>query len=351
MSFKMKAAMALKTVGRKISAKSPTIMVVTGTIGLIAAGVIAAKKSATELNQVLEEHNRDKEKLKEHRNDLVAAGDAKEGAEAEKQYRRLITALYIRTGKKLVKVYGPALVLAILSVASIFGGHKILTKRHLAAIAECYGVRETLNEYRKRVAGKIGDEAEELLWLGGDKEIVTEDIPDEKTGEVKTESSEQLHGQMTKGVYRYICSRETMKPHAWYDFEQRQVRYLQQSVESIGNSWLEGTTNQRPGEYITLIDIMKFNWKQEYLQDHPEVFTDGWWVKNPYAAPLDLIHPIVMNVKKISAPGEEPKYEVIFNAQGNIVMAMELAKKEQRETVFRSRKRPRGRIKPAAAIA
>lgn len=343
MSFKTKALSGLRKVGVKLSQKSPTIMVVAGTIGLIAAGVVAAKKSATELNAILEEHKQDAQKLRDIRDGKVVLESISTEEFAEKKYKKNLCTLYLRTGKKLVKVYGPALVLAILSVVSIFGGHKILTKRHLAAIAESYAVKETLNEYRKRVAGKIGEEAEELVFLNADKEIVTEEIKDPKTGEVKRESSEVLRGPATKGIYRYIVSRETMRPHAWYDFESRQAQYLQLSVAEIGNQWLE-----EDGDFILLRDIMRHNWKESYLRQHPEVFTDGWWTRNPYGEPLG-VKPIEMKVKKISGPGEEAKYEVIFNAQGNIVEAMAMAEQEKREERFRFKRKPRGRLRPEFA--
>lgn len=343
MSFKTKLIGAAKKVGVKLSQKSPTIMVVAGTAGLVVAGVIAAKKSATELNKVLEEHKADKQKLQDIRDGKVEREEVSTEEFAEKKYKKLLTALYIRTGKKLVKVYAMPLLIAIASVASIFGGHHILTARHIKAVTECYAVRETLNEYRKRVAGKIGPDAEELLFLNADKEIVTEETKDPETGETKRESAEVLRGPSTKGIYRYICSRETMKPHAWYDFETRQSQYLAFSVEKVGNDWLE------ENDFIMLRDIMRHNWKESYLKQHPEVFTDGWWTKNPYGEPLPLIHPIIMKVKRISAPGEDAKYEVIFNAQGNIVEAMAMSEKENREEKFRFKKRPRGRVKPATA--
>ena len=343
MSLKSKIVFAAKGIGRKISANSPTIMVVAGTVGLVIAGVIAAKKSATELNGILEEHKEAKQKLKDIRDGVVEIPEMTAEEYADKKYKKHLTALYIRTGKKLVKVYGPALVLAILSVVSIFGGHKILTKRHLAAIAESYAVKETLDEYRKRVKGKLGDEAEELLFANAEKEIVTDEIKDPETGEVKRESAEVLHGPATKGIYRYICSQETMKPHAWYNFETRQVQYLTASVLQIANDHMEDH------EYLILKDIMQHNWKDSYIKEHDEIFNAGWWWKNPFAKPLDLVHPIDMQVKKISGEGEEPKYEVIFNCQGDIVNAMRLAKAQNREEKLNARKKPRGHYRAATA--
>lgn len=341
--FTAKLAGMAKLAGKKISAKSPTILVVAGTVGLIAAGVIAAKKSATELNAVLDEHKADKQKLQDIRDGKVVLDEISTEEYAAKKYKKHLTALYIRTGKKLIKVYGPAIVLAILSVLSIFGGHKILTKRFFASVTECYAVRETLNEYRKRVAGKIGDEAEELLFLNAEKEVVTEDVKDPKTGEVKRESAEVLHGPETKGIYRYIVSRETVKPHAWYDYESRQCEFLDRTLMVVGNDYLNDHT------FLFLKDLMQHVWKDEYICKHPEIVDAGWWRGNPYAEELPLINPVTIKIKKISAPGEESKYEVIFNCQGNIVQAMELANKEKREAKFRYKKRPQGKLRPSAA--
>ena len=63
---------------------------------------------------------------------------------------------YAQTGVKLVKLYGPSLVVGGLSVAAILASNNILRKRNVALAAAFSTVSKSFEEYRGRVIEKYG---------------------------------------------------------------------------------------------------------------------------------------------------------------------------------------------------
>lgn len=324
MGFKENIIHGAKVFGRKVKAKSPTILVVAGVVGLVGAGIAACKQTSKELNKVLEEHKKDVQALKDIRDGKVVLNDITTEEYAATKYKKHLTHVYLRTVAKLAKVYAVPLLMAALSVTSILTGHGILNKWHLNAVAEVYAVRETLNDYRERVKGKIGDEAEKLLFLDAEKAIVTDKVTDEN-GEEKEESREALVGTGAGDhLYTYEVSEKTMK--GFYHFNHPS------SVETMLKHLLSSANNQMElHDMFFLADYMRHHWKDEYLAKHPEVFTDGWMRNNPLAAKqIDDVAPIVADLVRVSGPQEPVRYTITFNAQGNIVKAMAANKNKEK---------------------
>lgn len=338
MSFKSKITGFAVKAGKRLQQKCPTLMVVGGVAGLVVAGVLACKETHEQLDTVIAEHKEKVQAIKDIRDGVVVLDEISTEEYAEKKYKKHLLHIYLCTICKLAKVYAPAFLLATASVFSILWGHKIVTRRHLAAVAECYAVRETLNEYRKRVADRVGAEVEERIYNNEDVEVVTQKVKD-ADGKEKEELRESVAGKGDKQTYCYIASRETIKSDWWDDDEQLMISKL----EGI---WLEPANHvfEDRGE-LTIIDCMRAPWEREYLKKFPEIRSAGWWRDNPYAAALPTVRPIGCHVHRISQPGEPLVLSVTFNAQGDIYAAMELAKQEQRECKARFRKR--ARVKPA----
>lgn len=324
MGFKETIVHGAKKLGRTISAKSPTIMVVGGTIALVAAGVLACKQTRSKLDEVISEHKEKKQALQDLRDGVVVLDEYTTEEYAEKYYKKHLTNLYLQTVCKLAKVYALPLLLAAMGITSIFAGHRILSVRHLKAVADTFAVREAFSEYRGRVADRIGAEEEKLLYLNGEKAIVTDQEIDPNTGEVRPNSHEETVSLgESKMSYTYICSPETMIsfPSTISDGTFRKM--LEFRIKSA-NEYLERH------DQTVLGDIMRHFWNDEYCRQHSEIFTDGWWIDNPLAPALDSVHPIVADIKRIPDENGGRKYAVTFNCQGNIAEAMRIAKKQER---------------------
>lgn len=340
MGFKEKFVFGARKLGRTLSKKAPTLMVVGGTIGLIAAGVAACKATASKLDATLEEHKQKAESLRQIRDGEIVLDSISTEDYAKNEYKKQLAALYFQTTCKLLKAYAPALILAALSAASILTGHNVLKKRHLAAVAECYAVQNTLTEYRKRVAGRLGDEAERLLYVGGEKQIVTDAETDPETGEVRATQSHEAIVSNCKRLphYTYIVSADTVHSFVLSTSDANFQRLIQDKVRYANDYF------GRHGQCV-LGDIMRGVWKNDYLTKHGEIFGHGWWAENPLCDPLPEIYPIDVTIKMISEPGQPRMYAVTFeNVQGDIGYAMDIAKKQAREAEKQEKRATRKNI-------
>lgn len=324
-----KIAKGATKAGLKLKQASPKLMVIGGTITLIAAGVIACKKTATELDGVIDKHNETVKKLHEIR-DAVRDGDEvtlPDGSEyTEETYKKHLAFTYIRTGGRIVKVYALPLTLALLSVCSILGGYKIIEGRHLAAVAEAYGIKETFKQYRGRVAERFGEEVEKEIFVNGEKKLVTEEEIDPETGEVKSVTKDTLVAKKPshRDIYTYIFD-ECNCPHTWNRHPGYNYTYLMQ-IQNQANDYL-----QRHGS-ITLNEILK----QLGFQDIPaEAMTLGWMLNNPTGYGDEIIDfgicPIESDYNDVGCfKGGLPDYLLNFNCDGDIQASMLLVQEQKR---------------------
>lgn len=322
MSIKTMFVSGAKKAGRWLSAKSPTIMVVGGTIGLVVAGVVACKETHDKLDGILEEHKQKVQALKDIRDGKVVLDEYTTEEYAEKYYKKHLFHLYLALTGKLLKAFAPALILALLSTIAILTGHKILSVRHLTAVASCYQVTNEYNAYRGKVREVLGEDKELELATGAQKAVITDTIVDPETGEAKTESHEGLVGDDSMTKWSYIADRSTVCDYVWNVNSDAQFRHLLELRVDDACRALKSC------KQVVLKDVMKCFWTPEFLVKHPEVLVDGWWTDNPLAPELDPERPIGYSVKLIE--GElghgDRRYVVTFFPQGNIQEAGRAAK-------------------------
>lgn len=332
--FKNAGAGIVKAAGRaklRLKADSPKIMVVGGTIGLVVAGVIACKKTAKEFSAVMEQHDKNIEKLHEIKEALANGEEATfpDGSKCtEDSYKKHLASAYIVTGGRLIKVYAVPMTLAILSVASILGGYKIIEARHLAAVAEAYGLKETFKKYRSRVAERFGKEVEQELFVNGERKLVTEEEIDPETGEVRQVTKDKVVAKRRNpeeiDVYTYIFDSANC-PYSWDRHPGYNYQYLIQ-VQNQSNEYL-----QRHG-CITLYEILK----QLGFQDIPaETMSLGWMLDNPTGygdGYVDFgICPIENDYNDPGCfKGGLPDYLLNFNCDGDIQASLKLVQERKR---------------------
>lgn len=137
-----------------LNKNSPTILVVTGVVGLGATAVMAAL-ATRKIDPILETHQKQRFEIE------VTAADQHTLVDG-----RQVAKLYIETTYELTKIYAPTLVVGTLSAVSVLHGHKILKGRHLATMAAYSGLMEQYQAYRARVAETIGNELERDIYSG-----------------------------------------------------------------------------------------------------------------------------------------------------------------------------------------
>ncbi len=172
---------------------SPTLFVVGGVVGFGVTVVMAAKASR-QGTRVVSAH-------KAERASFVRPSD-NASKELQRDYQAGLTELYYTTTIRLVRVYGPTVVVGSLSAASILYGHNLLRGRHVAALAAYSGLSEQFLAYRGRIQKTLGPKLEQEIFNGAHGQYVED--PNHK-GEYKLQA-----------VYDEEAAREAaLRP--WFD--------------------------------------------------------------------------------------------------------------------------------------
>lgn len=153
---------------------SPTILTAVGVVGVIAAGILAAR-ATLKLEDTLDDANRR----------LERANDTDESK---------IKAVTVNT-IDLVKLYGPSVTLGLVSIVCIVSANNILSKRNAGLALAYKGLEESVSRFRDRVRGEVGEEREDELWRGIEKVEYTDDKGKKKT--VKALTSDGQMGTTT----------------------------------------------------------------------------------------------------------------------------------------------------------
>lgn len=158
--------------GRKYS---PEILIGVGIIGVVTAGVLAAR-ATLKLETVVDGAKDELEDIHTLRDNssIVDYSDNKHG--------RNVAKVYVKTGFSLVKLYGPSISLAAVSVACLIGSHGIMRRRNAALVVMYKGVETMYNNYRARVVEEYGPE-KDLDYHLGRREVIQE-TKDPETGKV-----------------------------------------------------------------------------------------------------------------------------------------------------------------------
>lgn len=147
-----------------LRAKSPTILVVSGVVGLGATAVMAAK-ATRRLDPILDDHAKGR------------IGIEEQGLAGKAEQRALLD-LYVDTSISLTKLYGPTVFVGAASAVSILGGHRVLVGRHVASMAAYSGLFQEFQNYRARVSESLGEDRERALYEGS--RLSWQEDPDHK---------------------------------------------------------------------------------------------------------------------------------------------------------------------------
>ena len=165
--------------GFKFKKHSPEILAVAGVVGIVASGVMACKAS-TKLSGVIEETT---EQLNQVHDYVEQNGYSDKYTEEDSKKDTAI--IYTQTAVKLVKLYGPAVILGTLSITAMLTSNKILRKRNIALAAAYTTVDKAFKDYRGRVIERFGEELDrELKYNLKAKEI--EEVVTDENGEETT---------------------------------------------------------------------------------------------------------------------------------------------------------------------
>lgn len=177
-----KAASFVKKTGFQLRQYSPEILVVAGVIGTVVSAVMACK-ATTKVNDILEQHKEDVEKIH------TVAKDEKYADEyTESDMKKDLTIVYAQTALKFAKLYGPAVLLGSLSITGILTSNNILRKRNIAIATAYAALDKSLKGYRERLTERYGETVDRELKYGIKAQKIEETVVDEngKTKKTKT---------------------------------------------------------------------------------------------------------------------------------------------------------------------
>ncbi len=189
-------------VGFKLKKHSPEILVVAGVIGTVTSAVMACK-ATLKVNDVIDE-------TKETIEDIhYCVGKGLKTADGEEYTQEVankeLTIVYIQTGWKFAKLYGPAVLLGVASIGCMVGSNKILRKRNIALGAAFTAMDKSFKEYRGRVIEKFGKDLDRELRFNTKAKQIEETVVDENGKEsTVTKTVEIVDPNVTHSIYSVV---------------------------------------------------------------------------------------------------------------------------------------------------
>lgn len=212
----------------KIQKHSPVILFVTGAVGFGATVVLAA--SATlKLEGILDEHHDYVEKIETAKTDMpdvYSEDDAKKDS----------VKLHVQTGVKIAKLYTPAFLIGVASLAAFTGAHVVLNRRYAGVVAAYAVLDTTFKGYQERVKEKYGEAAHlELKHDMVDHNVV--DADGKITGVVKSPRSKS---DVSEYARYFDASSTQWQRFPSYNavFLRAQQNWANDLLKSRGHVWL-----------------------------------------------------------------------------------------------------------------
>jgi len=163
-------ATAMKLVGRggfTLKRLSPEILIGVGVIGVIVSTGLACR-ATLKIDEVIDEAQTNLKKIKAGTENYTAIDEQKDTA-----------IVYLQTGVRFIKLYGPAVILGVASVSCLLGAHSIMKKRNIALVAAYKAIDGGFKDYRRRVVEEFGSDKDHMLKYGIKQETITEIEKDE----------------------------------------------------------------------------------------------------------------------------------------------------------------------------
>ena len=189
-------------VGFKLKKHSPEILVIAGVIGTVTSAVMACK-ATLKVNDVIDET---KETIEDIHYCIGKGLKTSDGEEYTQEVaNKELTIVYIQTGWKFAKLYGPAVLLGVASIGCMVGSNKILRKRNIALGAAFTAMDKSFKEYRGRVIEKFGKDLDRELRFNTKAEQIEETVVDENGKETTvTKTVEIVDPNVAHSIYSVV---------------------------------------------------------------------------------------------------------------------------------------------------
>lgn len=164
--------------GLKLKKHSPEILLVAGVAGIVTSGVMACK-ATLKVEEIVDGAKEQIDTIHE-----VAENPEMKEKYTEDDAKKDLAIVYTQTAVKMVKLYGPSVLLATASIGCIVGSNRILNKRNVALAAAYKAVDKSFKDYRGRVVERFGEKLDKELRYNIKAKEVEEVTTDENGNEV-----------------------------------------------------------------------------------------------------------------------------------------------------------------------
>lgn len=170
---------AFTRTGLKLKKHSPEILIVAGVAGVITTTVMACM-ATTKVSDILAETKEEVEAIHNTSNNEQYT---------ESDRKKDLAIVYGKAGLKLVRLYGPSILMGVASISCILASHNIIHKRNIALSAAYATLDKGFKEYRGRVIERFGKELDRELKYNIQSKEMEEISLDEKGKEIITKKT------------------------------------------------------------------------------------------------------------------------------------------------------------------
>ena len=144
-----------------------------------------ACKATTKVDTIIEESKKSIDTIHVG----MEAGNICDVEYTEEDGKKDLAIVYIQTGVKFAKLYGPSVLLGLTSIGCILASNNIIHKRNVALSAAYTAIDRSFKGYRSRVIERFGENMDRELRYNIKTQEVKETVMDEETGKKKTVKS------------------------------------------------------------------------------------------------------------------------------------------------------------------
>ena len=197
-----KVSRSFHKVGFKFKKHSPEILVAAGVVGIVTSTVMACK-ATTKVNDIVEESKETIEKIHDAVENHKHTSDGEEYT--QEVANKDLAIVYVQTGWKFAKLYGPAVALGVASIGCMIGSNQILRKRNVALAAAFTAVDTSFKEYRGRLIDRFGKDLDRELRYGIKAKEIEERVVDENGNEsTVTKTVEVVDPNTVHDIYSIV---------------------------------------------------------------------------------------------------------------------------------------------------
>ena len=253
--FLNQVGQAFGRLGLHLKKHSPEILVVGGVVTMTVGAVLACKATIDAV-KVVDEAKEELDKI----NYAVDHPEVTPEVYTKENAKKDTQVVCLKTGLKLAKIYGPALVVGAAGVTSVLAGHNILNKRSAALAAAYTAIDSGFKEYRGRVIERFGEELDKELKYGVKAEEVEETVVDADGKETTVKTTKRvINGNNVSGYARFWeCGNAGWEKDPEHNlwFLRQQQNYANELLRARGHLFLNevwdmlGMPRQKSGNVV-----------------------------------------------------------------------------------------------------